>query len=62
MHLTENGKSGIPAAIAFAQAERKNCLSDREWRFRLQGYGYDLRDTPNGRILTRFGGAEIGAI
>jgi hypothetical protein len=30
--------------------ERKNCVSDREWKFRLRGYGYDVRDTTRGTV------------
>ncbi|MCM2561775.1 hypothetical protein M8756_07710 [Lutimaribacter sp. EGI FJ00015] len=27
----------------FVTQERKKSLSDREWKFRLAGYGYDVR-------------------
>jgi hypothetical protein len=27
-------------------------VSDREWKFRLKGYGYDLRQTERGTVLT----------
>lgn len=37
---------------AFVVAERHKCLSDREWQFRLQGYGYDVRKTESGHIVT----------
>lgn len=39
-------------ALEFARNERDHCLSDREWRHRLRGYGYDLRETPEGLMLT----------
>ncbi|MDQ2090987.1 hypothetical protein [Marimonas arenosa] len=32
--------------------EREMSLSDREWKFRLRGYGYGIRDTDEGRIVT----------
>ena len=32
--------------------ERKTCLSDRGWKFRLRGYGYDLRQTDRGTMVT----------
>ena len=35
----------------FAMSERARCLSDREWAFRMRGYGYDLRQTDRGRVL-----------
>ena len=28
----------------FVQDERKKSLSDREWKHRLAGYGYDVRN------------------
>jgi len=37
---------------AFVMAERSRCLSTREWRHRLKGYGYDLRQTEQGTVLT----------
>ena len=32
--------------------ERKLALSDREWKHRLRGYGYAIRDTDEGRVVT----------
>ena len=32
--------------------ERAMSLSDREWKFRLRGYGYGIRETDHGRIVT----------
>lgn len=32
--------------------EREMSLSEREWKFRLRGYGYGLRDSDEGRIVT----------
>ena len=34
----------------FVIAERERCLSDREWRHRLRGYGF---------AVTRFGDREV---
>ncbi|PVA05994.1 hypothetical protein [Thalassorhabdomicrobium marinisediminis] len=36
----------------FVMDERKHCVSDREWKFRLKGYGYALRQTPRGTVLS----------
>ena len=36
----------------FVLAERRKSLSEREWQFRLRGYGYGIRDTDEGRIVT----------
>lgn len=63
MHMIENGAAAAPAALAFALAERRHCVSDREWAHRLRGYGYAIRQTGHGRMLTTItGNVEIGAL
>ncbi|GKY87913.1 hypothetical protein [Sinisalibacter aestuarii] len=63
MHMIETGPAAAHAALAFALNERAACLSDREWRFRLRGYGYDIRQTEQGRVLTTVTtGLELGAL
>jgi hypothetical protein len=63
MHITASGLSAASDALAFAHAERKHCLSDREWRFRLKGYGYDIRKTDRGaRLTTLIGGHDLGGL
>lgn len=32
--------------------ERALAVSDREWKHRLRGYGYAIRDTDDGRVVT----------
>lgn len=32
--------------------ERELAVSEREWKHRLRGYGYAIRDTDEGRIVT----------
>lgn len=32
--------------------ERRMAVSEREWRHRLKGYGYAIRDTDEGRVIT----------
>ena len=32
--------------------ERAMSLSEREWKFRLRGYGYAIKDTDHGRVVT----------
>jgi len=32
--------------------ERKMAVSDREWKHRLRGYGYAIRDTEAGAFVT----------
>jgi hypothetical protein len=36
----------------FVLAERRKSLSEREWQFRLRGYGYGLRESGNNRVVT----------
>ena len=43
--------------------EREMSLSDREWKFRLRGYGYAIRDTDHGQVITSLlKGADICAL
>jgi hypothetical protein len=63
MHVTETGLAAAQEALAFALQERHSCLSDREWCHRLRGYGYDVRQTARGRVLTMVtSGIELGAL
>lgn len=32
--------------------ERRMAVSEREWKHRLRGYGYGIRDTEEGRVVT----------
>ena len=32
--------------------ERAMALSEREWKHRLAGYGYKIRDTEKGQVVT----------
>lgn len=38
---------------AFLLSEREKVLSEAEWRFRVRGYGYNLRRTDKGVEVTR---------
>lgn len=35
----------------FVEGERRKCLSDREWRHRLAGYGYAVREEADRLML-----------
>ncbi|WP_111732373.1 hypothetical protein [Roseovarius amoyensis] len=37
---------------ALVMRERNLAVSEREWQHRLRGYGYGLRDSDEGRIVT----------
>jgi len=41
---------------AFVMRERALSVSDREWKFRLRGYGLAIRDEARGRIVTALQG------
>ena len=63
MHTPETTAAPADEALAFARRERQNSLSDREWRHRLRGYGYDVRHTSDGPVLTLLAtGVALGRI
>nr|WP_300444085.1 hypothetical protein [uncultured Mameliella sp.] len=37
----------------FLMSEREKALSEAEWRFRMRGYGYNLRRTDGGVEVAR---------
>ncbi|WP_417726602.1 hypothetical protein [Roseovarius sp.] len=39
----------------FVLRERHLAVSEREWKHRLRGYGYAIRDTAQGRFVTSIG-------
>lgn len=44
---------------AFLKAERAKVLSETEWRFRMRGYGLNLRRTEAGVEVARLPRGEI---
>ena len=42
----------IAQVQVFVLAERRKSLSEREWQFRLRGYGYGLRESGRNRVVT----------
>ncbi|KPA20265.1 hypothetical protein shim_32540 [Shimia sp. SK013] len=43
--------------------EKSNSLSNREWRFRLKGYGYAIKDVAGAQIVTKLPqGVELGVL
>ncbi len=57
-------RSGLSAqALKLAVEERRRALSPREWKHRMAGYAYGLKETARGLVLTDLiGGREIGAL
>ncbi|WP_375281335.1 hypothetical protein [Pseudooctadecabacter sp.] len=52
MHFTSNSATVVSEVRTFVMNERATCLSDREWKFRLRGYGYDVRHTDAGHVVS----------
>ena len=43
--------------------EKAKALSPREWRFRLAGYGYGIKDVGGTKVVTRLPqGVELGIL
>lgn len=43
--------------------ERAKALSPREWKFRLAGYGYAIKDVEGAQMVTRLPqGTELGIL
>ncbi|MCE8512508.1 hypothetical protein KBY24_10395 [Ruegeria pomeroyi] len=43
--------------------ERAKALSAREWKFRLMGYGYAIKDVQGAQVVTRLPqGVELGVL
>ena len=51
------------SVLELLRDERKKALSDREWEFRLAGFGYGIKDDNGRRVVTRLlNGAELGLL
>ncbi len=50
--MSEFIQNDSSAVLDMVMRERRLAVSDREWQHRLRGYGYGIRDTAEGRILT----------
>ena len=49
--------------IEFLKEERKKALSAREWKFRLAGFGYGIKEDGDRQIVTRLpNGTELGPL
>ncbi len=43
--------------------EKHNSLSTREWKFRLAGYGYAIKDVAGAQVVTKLPqGIELGVL
>lgn len=49
--------------LELLQDERRKALSAREWKFRMAGYGYGIKEVGERKIVTRLlNGSELGAL
>lgn len=51
--------SDLAALRHFLMAERQKTLSDTEWKFRMRGYGFQVRRVTDGVIVARIPSNEI---
>ena len=49
--IFNNDPVTIAKVQTFVLAERSKCLSVREWKHRLAGYGYCVNDTDHGQVV-----------
>lgn len=60
--ITETSDIETPI-LDLVTSERSKALSLREWKFRLAGYGYAIKDVAGTQILTTLPhGIELGAL
>lgn len=56
-------KNGLAQVLAILKAERAKALSLREWKHRLAGYGFAIKHTDGGDVVTALPhGREICAL
>ena len=49
--------------LELLRSERKKALSPREWKFRLAGFGYGIKEDGERQIVTRLPhGTELGIL
>ena len=52
-----------PAVFDVLARERASSLSTREWKFRIAGYGYGIRDENGTRVVTKIAtGTSLGCM
>ncbi|CUH64696.1 hypothetical protein TG4357_01439 [Thalassovita gelatinovora] len=50
--------AGNDDVLALLRSEREKSVSVREWKHRLVGYGYAVKNTDHGDVLAKFGSQE----
>ncbi|MCF6234163.1 MAG: hypothetical protein L3J36_13860 [Rhodobacteraceae bacterium] len=57
------GSMITPEVLDLLKRERGKALSPREWKFRLAGYGYAIKDEMGRQIVTTLPhGVELGVL
>lgn len=64
MAFADMGGAVIDAPILnLLERERSKALSTREWKFRLAGYGYAIKDVAGAQVVTKLPqGTELGVL
>lgn len=64
MGQADTKSEGIDAVLlTLIKQEREKALSLREWKFRLAGYGYGIKDVHGTQVVTRLPhGTELGVL
>ena len=47
------------SVLSFLAEERRKAVSTREWRFRMMGYGYSVRDEGGRQVVTKMPQGKI---
>ena len=50
--MTQTNAAEQSKVMDIVLRERRMAVSEREWKHRLRGYGYGIRDTDEGRVVT----------
>ncbi|MFY0682216.1 MAG: hypothetical protein JXR13_16710 [Thalassovita sp.] len=53
-----NTQTDDAAMLDFIRSEREKSVSVREWKHRLMGYGYTVRNTDHGDVILKLGSRE----
>ena len=62
-HADIGGTLVDPEVLDLLQRERGKSLSLREWKFRLPGYGYAIKDVMGRQVVTTLPhGVELGVL
>ena len=60
--MLNNDSFGVAKIINLVMHERQMALSVREWKHRLAGYGYAIRDTDHGQVVETLQHVEIAVL